>query len=175
MSNTIRKGLGRRVAMVGALIAAILAFGASSAFATINLAPEGPYSSTKSTSVKASGTAPAGAELVAVAVCNASFSPGTHCDFNSVSGGGALESVAAYEKGLKISVRRGVNSTTAWTSFDFTSGEPKATTPPTLCTSESAPGLTNEAPCKVEASFYKEVGGIPVPVGGDERAITFTP
>jgi hypothetical protein len=175
MSNSIRKGLGRRLAMVGALVAAVLAFGASSAFAAVTLSPEGPYSSTKSTSVKASGTVPSGAELVAVAVCNSAFSPGTHCDLNSVSGAGALEPVAAYEKGLKISVRRGVSSTSAWTSFDFTSGEPKATTPPTLCTSESAPGLTNEAPCSVEVSVYKEVGGIPVPVGGDERAISFTP
>jgi hypothetical protein len=175
MSRSIRKGFGRRVAMVGALTAAVLAFGVSSAFATVTLSPAGPYSSTKATSVKASGTVPAGAELVAVAVCNASFSPGTHCDINSVSGGGALEPVAAYEAGLKISVRRGLTSTTAWTSWDFTSGEPKSTTPATLCLSESAPGLTNEAPCKVEASFYEEVGGIPVPIGGDEKAISFTP
>ena len=175
MSNSIRKGLGRRVAMVGALTAAVLAFGASSAFATVTLSPAGPYSSTKSTSVKASGTVPAGAELVAVAVCNASFNPGTHCDINSVSGGGALEPVEAYEEGLEISVRRGVTSTTAWTSWDFTSGVPKMTTPATLCLSESAPGLTNEAPCAVEVSFYEEVGGMPVPVGGDEKEIVFTP
>lgn len=175
MSNTIRKGLGRRVAMVGALVAAVLAFGASSAFATVTLTPEGPYSSTKSTSVKATGTVPAGAELVAVAVCNESFSPGTHCDINSVSGGGALEPVSAYEKGLKISVRRGVNTTTAWTSWDFTSGEPKETTPATLCLSKSAPGLTGEAPCTVEVSFYSEPLGFPMQIGGDEEPILFTP
>ena len=161
--------------MVGALTAAVLAVGASSAFATVSLSPAGPYSSTKSTTVKASGTAPAGAELVAVAVCNASFEAGTHCDINSVSGGGALEPTEAYESGLAISVRRGTSSTVGWTSWSFTSGVPTPTTPATLCRSESAPGLTNEAPCEVEVSFYEEVGGLPVQIGSESKAISFTP
>ncbi|MBS1894105.1 MAG: hypothetical protein JST59_22625, partial [Actinobacteria bacterium] len=51
-------------------MAAILAIGVSSAFATVSLSPAGPYSGTGSTSVTVSGTAPSGTEGIAVAVCN---------------------------------------------------------------------------------------------------------
>lgn len=161
--------------MLGATMAAMLAIGVSSAFATVSLSPAGPYSGSGSTTVTVSGTAPSGTESVAVAVCNTTFSPGTHCDLNSVSKGGAFATASEYKKGLSIKVRRGKSATEGWPSFDFTTGVPTEVSPATLCqnTAEAAEG--KGTPCAVEVSFYKTVEGSPKQFAAESQAISFNP
>lgn len=174
MSKRNHKRLRRSLALLGTTMAAMLAIGASSAFASVSLSPAGPYSGSEATTVMVSGTAPTGAEAVAVAVCNTTFSPGTHCDLNSVSKGGAFATVGEYKKGLTIKVRRGKTTTEGWPSFDFTSGVPTETTPPTLCQNTTEAGEGKGTPCAVEVSYYT-LAGQPQQIGSESKAISFNP
>ena len=122
MTNSVRSGVGRRLSVLVGVAALVLAFGASTAMASVNLTPAGPYASTGSTAVTVYGTSPyPGATYVTVSVCNVASGvvPGTRCDLNSASP--EPVSLASYEEEeVKTSVRRG-----AWQDWDFTKGAPK--------------------------------------------------
>lgn len=148
MTSHLSKRLGRRLAMTAVLTGAMIGLGASSALASANLSPEGPYDNSKPTAVTVSGTPATGAEFVAIAVCNAEAAPGTRCDGEEATG---LESAEAYEEGeVGINVRRG-----GWPDFDFTSGEPTPVPESeTTCLSETLSGEE----CSVFVSYYRFVG-----------------
>lgn len=167
MTSPLSMRLGRRFALIGAAAAAIAAFGASSAFASVSLSPEGPYSNSAPTAVTVSGT-PEGpgaeAEFVGVVVCNTEAAPGTRCDIVSATEG--LEPIEAYEESeIQILVRRG-----PWQDWNFTSGSP---TPvlgsETACLSESKGGDQ----CAVFVSYYQLEGKTLKQVDVDVAPIVF--
>lgn len=179
MSNSMFGGPGKRLGLLVGLMALVMGVGASSAFA-IELTPPGPYEPEVESTVTVSGKVPwkfSGATEVGIAVCNHSEPAGTHCDLNSVSGGGNLEPVSEYEAGLNIQVRRGNAEEfplEPWPSFSFITGAPEPEAPATLCQDEEEAALLTGTPCAVEVSFYKKVGGEPEQLGSKYRLIGFT-
>lgn len=156
----MKSSRSKRMGRIGLLMAtASLALGltASAASASVNVTPEGPYFEEEVVTVW--GTAPATAAIVAVAVCNAEYEPGTHCDSPSA----AFDTKAAYEgKEISIPIRIG-----PWPNFDFTKGIPPAkASGETTCKSVAVPANDQ---CEIQVSYYdgtfKRVGeDTPVPI-----------
>ncbi|HVW46949.1 MAG TPA: hypothetical protein VHA76_07845 [Solirubrobacterales bacterium] len=166
---------GRRFALLGALTALAMGLIVSSALASVKLSPEGTYSSAEggqaTTAVTVSGTAPAGATNVAIAVCDVSVPAeiGKRCD-KAASTGEALKTVGQYKKGIQIDVRKG-----PWQAFDFTMG-----TPPTevemggekvKVTCKGTGSGTSQ--CGVVVSYYKVEGATFEQVGAEAADILF--
>lgn len=176
MSSPMFKGLGKRTALIGAIAAVLTGFAASSAFASVNLSPEGPYSPSTTTPVVVSGEAPApiAAETTHVAsvVCNATGAKaplGSHCDLGSASSA-TPSPIGDYEEELvEVNVRRG-----AWDDWSFLSGAP-AQDPAktqTTCLNTSSAG---EA-CSVVVSYYKQTGPFSYKfLGQESQSILFQP
>ena len=155
----------KRLGLLVALAALVSGIVAASASATVNLSPAGPYASAGA-EITVSGTSPLkGATNVAIAVCNVAsgVEPGTRCDGEKAIPG--LKSLASYEAGLALVVRRG-----PWTDWDFTKGAPVEGTTKTTCKKS---GEVANSQCAVVVSYYEVSGAEVKQVGAEAKNIFF--
>lgn len=151
MFQSALKSGARRIALLTALTALMVGFGASSAFASVELSPGGPYTSVDEIFVSGERTvAAAEATHVAIVVCNVSEGEpawGTRCDAEAATPG--FVPIASYEtpETIELTIQRG-----PWAEFNFAGKEPIPTGEETTCFSISAAA---GADCGVVVSYYK--------------------
>lgn len=151
MSSPTFKGLGRRLAMIGALAALMVGLSASTAFASVELSPEPPYEmSPEEITVKGKAPEP-GITHFALAHCNFTNVDqedketfGKECDiFGASAGLIAVGPEGEYEE--EMEVRK------SWEpNYDFTEGMP-----------DPLPGTGTDCtifgfdPCAVVVAYYE--------------------
>lgn len=165
MAATRSRRLFKRLGLLVAVAALVSGIAAASAFGSVNLSPAGPYASAGAV-VKTSGSSPfKGTTHVAVATCNVASGvvPGTRCDGAKAIPG--LKTLAEYEAGLNIEVRRG-----PWTDWDFTKGAPVKGSTETTC---KKTGEAANSQCAVVVSYYEVNGSEVKQVGAETKNISF--
>ncbi len=174
MTRLLSTGLGKRFALLGALVVLAMGLIASTAFAEVKLSPEGTYSGAlggqKQTAVTVSGTPPAAfstATHVAISTCDVSVPAeiGKRCD-KAASSGETLRTVAEYEAGIGIKVRKG-----PWQAFDYTMGTPPIEGTGKVTCKGSGTGTVQ---CGIVVSYYKVEGAVVKQLGAELKEISFS-
>lgn len=142
--------MSMRLGLIGGLVALIMAFTASSAFAKITLTPGGPYNASQTLEKVEITEAPAEATRASIAECNISGLPATwgqRCNLASAAGPSTLTGGA--KTFVNVPILRVFEDT------DFTVQPPVTGETETTCKNEAGVGDQ----CAIVASYYRPKTG----------------